>query len=83
MARRKIKRLTTYLLTVKQHEDDSLKATYEIQSRAPDDQWLRWENHNKYKMKLNPAKCAFDIESDKFLGFIVSKRGIEANHEKI
>ena len=37
----------------------------------------------KYGMKLNPAKCAFEIASSKFLGFMVSQRGIEANPEKI
>lgn len=36
-----------------------------------------------YKMKLNLAKCAFGRSLKKFLGFMVSKRGIEANHEKI
>ena len=33
----------------------------------------------KYNMKLNPAKCVFAITSGKFLGFMVSQRGIEAN----
>lgn len=37
----------------------------------------------KYKMKLNPTKCAFGVSSGKFLGFMVSQRGIEANLEKI
>ncbi|XP_052292054.1 uncharacterized protein LOC127900839 [Citrus sinensis] len=37
----------------------------------------------KYKMKLNPEKCAFGVESGKFLGFMVSHRGIETNLEKI
>ncbi|XP_015381713.1 uncharacterized protein LOC107174938 [Citrus sinensis] len=37
----------------------------------------------KYKMKLNPEKCAFGVESGKFLRFMVSHRGIEANPEKI
>ena len=37
----------------------------------------------KYKMKLNPEKFAFGVESGKFLGFMVSHRGIEANPEKI
>lgn len=36
----------------------------------------------KYKMKLNPVKYTFGIESGKFLDFIVSRRGIEANSEK-
>jgi len=33
----------------------------------------------KYGMKLNPLKCSFGVESGKFLGFMVSARGIEAN----
>ena len=37
----------------------------------------------RYKMKLNPNKCAFGVESGKFLGYMVSHRGIEANPEKI
>ena len=36
-----------------------------------------------YNMKLNPAKCAFGVSAGKFLGFIVNRRGIEANPEKI
>jgi hypothetical protein len=36
-----------------------------------------------YGMKLNPAKCAFGVSSGKFLGYMVSSRGIEANPEKI
>ena len=34
-------------------------------------------------MKLNPLKCAFRVGSDKFLGFMVNQRGIEANPKKI
>ena len=34
-------------------------------------------------MKLNPSKCTFGVASGKFLGFMVSHRGIEANPEKI
>jgi hypothetical protein len=37
----------------------------------------------KYQMKLNPSKCAFGVSSGKFLGFMVSQRGIEANPDKI
>ena len=36
-----------------------------------------------YNMKLNPNKCAFGVTVGKFLGFIVSQRGIEVNMEKI
>ena len=34
-------------------------------------------------MKLNPGKCAFGVTAGKFLRFIVSQRGIEANPDKI
>ena len=37
----------------------------------------------RYIMKLNPSKCAFEVASGKFLGFMVSHRGIKANPEKI
>ena len=36
-----------------------------------------------YNMKLNPRKCAFGVSAEKFLGFIVNSRGIEANPDKI
>ena len=36
-----------------------------------------------YNMKLNPNKCAFGVMAGKFLGFMVSQRGIEVNPEKI
>ena len=34
-------------------------------------------------MKLNPRKGAFRVTSRKFVGFMVSQRGIEANLDKI
>ncbi|KAI5317309.1 hypothetical protein L3X38_037016 [Prunus dulcis] len=37
----------------------------------------------QYKMRLNPTKCAFGVASGKFLGFMISQKGIEANPEKI
>ncbi|KAM0993449.1 hypothetical protein ACFX2A_009234 [Malus domestica] len=37
----------------------------------------------KYRMRLNPNKCAFSVGSGKFLGFMISQRGIEANPKKI
>ncbi|KAM2813014.1 hypothetical protein PS2_040006 [Malus domestica] len=33
----------------------------------------------KYRMRLNPNKCAFGVGSGKFLGFMISQRGIQAN----
>jgi len=37
----------------------------------------------RYNMKLNPAKCNFGVSAGKFLGYMVTKRGIEASPEQI
>ena len=37
----------------------------------------------QYQMKLNPSKCVFGVVSGKFLGFMISQRGIELNPEKV
>ncbi|KAL0405189.1 UNVERIFIED_CONTAM: putative protein K02A2.6 [Sesamum latifolium] len=37
----------------------------------------------KYRLKLNPGKCAFGVSGGRFLGFMVIQRGIEANPTKI
>ncbi|KAL0439207.1 UNVERIFIED_CONTAM: Retrovirus-related Pol polyprotein from transposon [Sesamum latifolium] len=37
----------------------------------------------KYMLKLNPAKCTFEVQGSHFLGFMVTQRGIEANPLKI
>ncbi|GKV19169.1 hypothetical protein SLEP1_g29461 [Rubroshorea leprosula] len=42
-----------------------------------------FNNLRKNQMRLNPAKCIFGVESRKFLGFMVSSKGIEVNPEKI
>ena len=36
-----------------------------------------------YNMKLNPSKCVFGVTVKKFLGFMVSQRGIEVNPKKV
>jgi len=36
----------------------------------------------KHKLKLNPKKCVFGVEAGKFLGFLLTERGIEANPDK-
>ncbi|KAA0051095.1 uncharacterized protein E5676_scaffold1161G00100 [Cucumis melo var. makuwa] len=37
----------------------------------------------KYQLRMNPLKCAFDVTSGKFLGFIMRHQGIEGDHSKI
>ena len=48
-----------------------------------DDLQETFDTLRQYKMKLNLRKCAFGVASGKFLGFMVSQRGIEANLDKI
>ena len=37
----------------------------------------------KHSMKLNLEKCSFFIKREKFLGYMVSSKGIEPNPEKV
>lgn len=37
----------------------------------------------EYKLRLNVEKCAFGVSSGKFLGYIVSRRGIEADPKQL
>ena len=36
-----------------------------------------------YKLRLNPKKCVFGVNSRKILGYVVSQRGIEVDLEKV
>ena len=37
----------------------------------------------RYKLRLNASKCSFGVRSGKFLGYMVTHRGIEVNHDQI
>nr|CAN67251.1 hypothetical protein VITISV_026553 [Vitis vinifera] len=37
----------------------------------------------KYGMKLKPSKCAFGVSAGKFLGFMVSPKGIEVSPDQV
>ena len=62
-------------------DDMLVKSAKEMQHL--DDLQENFNSLKRYKMKLNPSKCAFEVASEKFLGFMVSQRGIEANPDKI
>nr|KYP53947.1 Retrovirus-related Pol polyprotein from transposon 17.6 [Cajanus cajan] len=36
----------------------------------------------RHNIRLNPEKCVFGVQGGKFLGFMITSRGIEANPEK-
>ncbi|XP_026431255.1 uncharacterized protein LOC113328356 [Papaver somniferum] len=42
-----------------------------------------FEQMRKFNIKVNPEKCVFGVSSGKFLGYIVSKKGIEVDPEKV
>ena len=42
-----------------------------------------FERLQKFKLRLNPAKCTFGVKSRKLLGFIVSQKGIEVDPDKV
>ena len=54
------------------HEDDHLNDLRET-----------FDTLRSYNIKLNPNKCAFGVMAGKFLGFMVSQRGIKVNPKKI
>ena len=37
----------------------------------------------KHKLRLNASKCSFGVGSSKFLGYMVTHRGIEVNPDQI
>ena len=48
-----------------------------------DDLRETFDTFRLYDMKLNPSNCVFGVVSRKFLGFMVSQCGIEANLNKV
>ena len=60
------------MLVKSRREEDHLKDLRET-----------FDTLRSYNMKLNPGKCAFGVMAGKFLGFMVSQKGIEANPNKI
>ena len=67
---------------VEVHVDNMLIKSKEEESHL-DDLKETFDTLRQYIMKLNPTKCALEVSSGKFIGFMVSQRGIEANPEKV
>ncbi|KAL2253428.1 UNVERIFIED_CONTAM: Retrovirus-related Pol polyprotein from transposon 17.6 [Sesamum indicum] len=68
--------------TMEVYVDDML-----VKSHKPDEHLehlkIAFAIMREHGMKLNPSKCTFGVAGGKFLGYMVSERGIEANPEKI
>ncbi|GKV28927.1 hypothetical protein SLEP1_g37913 [Rubroshorea leprosula] len=64
------------------HVDDMIVTSVRAKDHI-DDLNETFQNLRRAQMKLNPLKCTFAVESGKFLGYVVSKKGIEVNLEKV
>ena len=41
-----------------------------------------FERMRLHQLKLNPLKCAFRVQAENFLGFVVHQRGVEVDQNK-
>lgn len=37
----------------------------------------------KYNVRLNPTKCTFRLQGEKFLGYLMTAQGVEANIDQV
>jgi len=61
---------------------DHMVVTSEERGQHAADLEELFANISKYRLKLNPEKCVFGVEAGKFLGFMLTEKGIEANPDK-
>ena len=66
---------------VQDYVDDMVVTSHERGQHAADLEEL-FATISKYRLKLNSEKCIFGVEGGKFLGFMLTERGIEANPDK-
>ena len=56
-------------------------------SQGEDDHMINlkklFERLKKFQLKLNPMECTFGATSEKLLGFVVIKKGIEIDPDKV
>ena len=61
---------------------DDMVVTSQVKDQHIADLEVLFTTVTMYRLKLNPEKCVFGVEAGKFLGFLLTERGIEANPEK-
>ena len=67
--------------TMEVYVDDIIVKSDSVEQHANDLAEV-FQQIRKYDMRLNPEKCVFEVEGGKFLGFMLTSRGIEANPDK-
>ena len=58
---------------------DDMVVKSKVVSEHLEDLGTIFEIIRKYKLRLNASKCSFGVGSGKFLGYMVTHRGIEVN----
>jgi len=66
---------------VEAYVDDMVVTSISNSNHAQDLQEL-FNTINKFQLRLNPEKCVFGVKAGKFLSFMLTERGIEANPDK-
>ena len=54
-----------------------------VESEHVNDLGNIFEILRRHKLRLNASKCSFGVGSGKFLGYMVTYRGIEVNPDQI
>ena len=62
---------------------DDIVVKSKIVSEHVGDLQTIFEILRKYKLRLNASKCSFGMGLGKFLGYMVTRRGIEVNPDQI
>ena len=68
--------------TVEVYIDDMVVKSRKV-SQHTEDLWGVFEILQRHKLHLNAEKCTFGVGAGKFLGYLISSRGIEANLNQI
>ena len=62
---------------------DNMVVKSKVVSEHVGDLWVIFDILRKHKLRLNASKCSFGVRSGKFLGYMVTHRGIEVNPDQI
>src|ERR1051325_10651100 len=62
---------------------DDMIAKSQTEEDQLEDLLRLFQHLRKYRLRLNPNKCTFGVQSGKLLGFIISQKGIEVYPDKV
>ena len=62
---------------------DNMVVKSKVESEHVNDLGNIFEILRRHKLRLNASKCSFRVGSGKFLGYMVTHRGIEVNPDQI